>query len=63
MQRWTDANDKHPGADLGLYIGVYALLGGLAAVAVFIGAWLLFMVMARRSSRVLHQILLDVAFK
>lgn len=39
IQQWTMANEKHPNEQLGLYLGVYAILVALSVVGVSGECW------------------------
>ncbi|KAF3939696.1 hypothetical protein ABW19_dt0206417 [Dactylella cylindrospora] len=59
LKWWSDANEKTPNANAGLYIGVYAVLQISGLISWGLLTWCCFDVMARKSGIKLHSVILD----
>ncbi|KAJ3549386.1 hypothetical protein NM208_g529 [Fusarium decemcellulare] len=55
---WAAANAKDPFARLGYYLGIYAMLGGLAIVFLVVSTWQMIVTMVPLSGNNFHQSLL-----
>ena len=59
---WSDANVEHPNANLGYWLGIYAMLGVVALASLVLSCWQIIVKMVPRSggnfhSRLLHTVL------
>lgn len=55
---WAAANTKDPFARLGYYLGIYAMLGGLAIIFLVLSTWQMIVTMVPLSGNSFHQSLL-----
>ncbi|KAF5565087.1 multidrug resistance [Fusarium phyllophilum] len=55
---WAAANAKKPFARLGYYLGIYAMLGGLAIIFLVVSTWQMIVTMVPLSGNSFHQSLL-----
>ncbi|KAL2059858.1 hypothetical protein VTL71DRAFT_10013 [Oculimacula yallundae] len=60
---WAQSSQRHPNADLGYWIGLYALLSFLAAIFMGLAVFYMYVVLAAKSSNSLHQIILRAAMR
>ncbi|KAH6694276.1 P-loop containing nucleoside triphosphate hydrolase protein [Leptodontidium sp. MPI-SDFR-AT-0119] len=60
---WSTANEKRPGQNLGLYLGVYILLGVIGLVTLSIFCWQMIIVIGPRAGRKLHSTILHHALR
>ncbi|KAJ6013292.1 ABC transporter FUM19 [Penicillium herquei] len=51
---WSAANDKHPNQQIGMYLGVYAMLSVVAVVSLTIASWALIIGMVTNTALTLH---------
>ncbi|KAJ5698780.1 hypothetical protein N7462_000785 [Penicillium macrosclerotiorum] len=58
LQQWSDANEQNPNQDIGMYIGVYALLFTVSLIGLLVGCWLLFVILITNTGRTMHSDLL-----
>ncbi|KAK0634859.1 putative ATP-binding cassette transporter [Bombardia bombarda] len=63
IERWTAANEREPNQELGLYLGVYALLVVLANVGPAMECWTFFIRVINNTALKLHSDLLDATLK
>ncbi|RDW58811.1 ABC transporter-3 [Coleophoma cylindrospora] len=63
LQWWSDANEKSPNADLGLYLGVYTALAVAGILSLSLACWYLMVRMVSRSSLQLHSIVLKTVMR
>ncbi|KAH6623990.1 ABC transporter [Chaetomium sp. MPI-SDFR-AT-0129] len=54
VQWWAAYNEDNPNGELGYWIGIYAMLGGVALVCLFISCWSLIMTMVPLSGEKFH---------
>ncbi|KAF2846111.1 ABC multidrug transporter-like protein [Plenodomus tracheiphilus IPT5] len=59
VKMWAEYNEEHPNQRLAYYLGIYAMLGGLALFFLIISCWQLIITMVPRSGVIFHQKLLD----
>ncbi|KAI8938151.1 hypothetical protein NX059_005817 [Plenodomus lindquistii] len=59
VKMWAEYNEKHPNQRLGYYLGIYAMLGGLALFFLMVSCWQLIITMVPRSGVMFHQKLLN----
>ncbi|KND86897.1 Canalicular multispecific organic anion transporter 2 [Tolypocladium ophioglossoides CBS 100239] len=59
LKWWAEANEKEPNANLGKWLGVYAVLGIGAITACLFGTWQLFIITINRSGLYFHNLLVD----
>jgi ATP-binding cassette subfamily C (CFTR/MRP) protein 1 len=55
---WADANEDHPNERLGYWLGIYAMLGGLALIFLLAGCWQMIVTMVPLSGNAFHWSLL-----
>ncbi|KAF7716519.1 Uncharacterized protein PECH_005196 [Penicillium ucsense] len=58
LQDWANANENNPDQKPGKYIGIYALLVGIATVNLFYSAWVLLVPIITNTGRNMHSQLL-----
>ncbi|KAJ5728595.1 multidrug resistance-associated protein [Penicillium malachiteum] len=51
---WSAANEKHPNQQIGMYLGVYAMLSVVAVVSLTIASWALIIGMVTNTALTLH---------
>ncbi|KAK6390405.1 hypothetical protein LTR65_005528 [Meristemomyces frigidus] len=56
---WSEANNVRPNANVGMYMGIYAMLGILGVLSTSIAAWFAFIPMISNSAARLHWDLLE----
>lgn len=56
---WADANAEHPNADLGYWLGIYAVLGVGGLICLVISCWQIIVTMVPQSGANFHKKLLD----
>lgn len=39
LKWWSEANEQRPNRDAGMWMGIYAILGVLGIVGIFVSAW------------------------
>jgi ATP-binding cassette, subfamily C (CFTR/MRP), member 1 len=54
VQWWAAANEAEPNSRLGYWLGVYAALGGIAIVCLFLSCWQMIVEMVPRSGKKFH---------
>ncbi|KAF1848738.1 P-loop containing nucleoside triphosphate hydrolase protein [Cucurbitaria berberidis CBS 394.84] len=59
VKMWAEYNERFPNQRLGYYLGIYAMLGGLALFFLIVSCWQLIITMVPRSGVIFHQKLLD----
>ncbi|KAF1838182.1 canalicular multispecific organic anion transporter 1 [Decorospora gaudefroyi] len=59
VKMWAAYNEHHPNQRLGYYLGIYAMLGGLALFFLILSCWQLIITMVPRSGVAFHKKLLD----
>ncbi|KYK57377.1 ABC transporter [Drechmeria coniospora] len=59
LKWWAEANLREPNANLGKWLGVYAVLGIGAVCACLFGTWQLFIITINRSGLYFHNLLVD----
>ncbi|KAG4434582.1 hypothetical protein IFR05_009938 [Cadophora sp. M221] len=60
---WAESSQRRPNADLGYWIGLYALFSFLAAIFMGLAVFYMYVVLAAKSSNSLHQIILKAAMR
>ncbi|KAH7310266.1 ABC transporter [Rhexocercosporidium sp. MPI-PUGE-AT-0058] len=60
---WAESSQQHPNANLGYWIGLYALWSFLAAIFMGLAVFYMYVVLAAKSSNSLHQIILKAAMR
>ncbi|KAK1724246.1 ABC transporter [Colletotrichum acutatum] len=63
FQWWVEANEKRPNDNLGMYLGVYALLFAMACVGLSVECWLLFIRIISATAMSLHGDLLHTSLR
>ncbi|KAH8881037.1 P-loop containing nucleoside triphosphate hydrolase protein [Thozetella sp. PMI_491] len=58
VEWWAADNEAHPNDRLGYWLGVYAALGGLAIICLFVSCWQMIITMVPRSGENFHLVLL-----
>ncbi|KXH29218.1 ABC transporter [Colletotrichum simmondsii] len=61
FQWWVEANEKRPNDNLGMYLGVYALLFAMACIGLSVECWLLFIRIISATAMSLHGDLLHTS--
>ena len=51
---WAEANEKHPNARLGYWLGIYAMLGVMGLVCLIVSCWQIIITMVPRSGENFH---------
>jgi len=59
VKMWAEYNENHPNERLGYWLGIYAMLGGLALFFLMVSCWQLIITMVPRSGVTFHKKLLD----
>ncbi|CAN9446968.1 unnamed protein product [Alternaria alternata] len=59
VKMWAEYNEENPNERLGYWLGIYAMLGGLALVFLMVSCWQLIITMVPRSGVTFHKKLLD----
>ncbi|CAG5185712.1 uncharacterized protein ALTATR162_LOCUS11383 [Alternaria atra] len=59
VKMWAEYNQENPNERLGYWLGIYAMLGGLALVFLMVSCWQLIITMVPRSGVAFHKRLLD----
>ncbi|PVH92956.1 hypothetical protein DM02DRAFT_697962, partial [Periconia macrospinosa] len=59
VKLWAEYNERFPNQRLGYYLGIYAMLGGLALVFLIVSCWQLIITMVPRSGVNFHKKLLN----
>nr|AAP78734.1 ABC transporter [Alternaria brassicae] len=59
VKMWAEYNEQHPNERLGYWLGIYAMLGGLALFFLIVSCWQLIITMVPRSGVIFHKKLLD----
>ncbi|EFX06313.1 ABC multidrug transporter [Grosmannia clavigera kw1407] len=60
---WSAANDLHPNRNLGLYMGIYAMVGVVGTAAACCAAWFAYISIISNSASKLHLDLLKATFR
>ncbi|KAK0368673.1 ABC transporter [Colletotrichum limetticola] len=63
FQWWVEANEKRPNDNLGMYLGVYALLFAMACIGLSVECWLLFIRIISATAMSLHGDLLHTSLR
>ncbi|KAK1622116.1 ABC transporter [Colletotrichum phormii] len=63
FQWWVEANEKRPNDNLGMYLGVYALLFAMACLGLSVECWLLFIRIISATAMSLHGDLLHTSLR
>ncbi|KAH6855473.1 ABC transporter [Chaetomium sp. MPI-CAGE-AT-0009] len=58
VQWWAAYNESDPNGDLGYWLGIYAMLGGIAIICLFISCWQMIITMVPLSGEKFHLTLL-----
>ncbi|KAL4809627.1 P-loop containing nucleoside triphosphate hydrolase protein [Aspergillus unguis] len=56
---WAESNERNPGERTGYYLGIYAMLGGVAMLSLLAGAWQMIINMVPKSGEAFHRQLLS----
>ncbi|KAM4064462.1 ABC transporter transmembrane domain-containing protein [Hirsutella rhossiliensis] len=63
IQKWTEDNKARPNQDLGLYLGVYAMLFGVSTAATAGECWVFFIRIINNTALKLHSDLLEATLR
>ncbi|KAK1458226.1 ABC transporter [Colletotrichum melonis] len=63
FQWWVEANEKRPNDNLGMHLGVYALLFAMACIGLSVECWLLFIRIISATAMSLHGDLLHTSLR
>lgn len=63
VQWWAASNESEPNARLGYWLGIYAMLGGVGIVCLFLSCWQMIITMVPRSGEKFHFELLKTVLR
>ncbi|KIX01229.1 uncharacterized protein Z518_08954 [Rhinocladiella mackenziei CBS 650.93] len=63
LKWWSEANSEEPNRDAGMWMGLYAMLGVLGTLGVFVAAWVAFVFVISNTAARLHLDLLQSTLK
>lgn len=63
LKWWSEANETHPNERIGMYMGVYAAIGVVAALCSCYSIWVMAVNMISKSALALHADLLDTVIR
>ncbi|KIW14386.1 hypothetical protein PV08_07168 [Exophiala spinifera] len=63
LKWWSEANEKQPNHDVGLWMGLYAMLAMLGTLGIFVSAWVAFVFVISNTAIRFHTDLLETTFR